>query len=83
MATKAYLKKSIPISRRGFFRLKQIIGDPKNNIEPLLPISKSGFYAGIKAGKYPAPIKLSPRVSVWRVEDIMQLLVDIASEQVD
>jgi len=34
-----------------------------------LPISKSALYAGIKAGRFPKPIKLG-YVSVWRDEDI-------------
>ncbi len=34
-----------------------------------LPISKSSFYAGIKAGRFPKPIKLGG-ASVWRDDDI-------------
>jgi predicted DNA-binding transcriptional regulator AlpA len=28
----------------------------------------------VKEGRYPAPIKLSPRVTVWRVEDIREMI---------
>lgn len=41
----------------------------------LVPISKSTLYQWIKDGKFPAPIKLSERCSVWRSEDI-QLFLD-------
>jgi prophage regulatory protein len=50
----------------GFVRLPQILS--------VLPIGKSSWWAGIRAGRYPAPIKLGPRTSVWRVEDIKALL---------
>ncbi|NEI82241.1 AlpA family phage regulatory protein, partial [Rhizobium leguminosarum] len=56
----------------GYVRLKQILG-------PLgpLPISKSGFWAGVKTGKFPKPRKISARVTVWRAEDILTLLQEI------
>ncbi|RJG02521.1 helix-turn-helix transcriptional regulator [Noviherbaspirillum sedimenti] len=38
------------------------------------PISKSAWWAGIKAGIYPAGYKLSARVTAWRAEDIRSLL---------
>ncbi len=37
----------------GYLRLWQIIGCKKRGIEPLLPISRSTWYAGIASGKYP------------------------------
>lgn len=36
----------------------------------LLPIAKSTWWAGVKSGRYPPPIKLGPRITVWREEDI-------------
>jgi len=56
----------------GYLRLSQIIGDD-NNV-PLFPVSKSTWWAGVKAGRYPKPIKLSPRVTAWSVESIRKLL---------
>lgn len=38
------------------------------------PVSKSTWWAGIKSGKYPAGIKLSERVTAWKVEDIRALI---------
>lgn len=62
----------------GFLRLPQIIGDPKAvpPIPPIIPVKKSAWWAGCKSGRYPAPIKLSPRVTVWRVEDIRAFLAN-------
>jgi len=60
----------------GFVRLSQIIGNPKADppVIPIIPISKSTWWAGVKSGLYPRQIKLGPRISVWRVEDIRQIL---------
>jgi len=56
----------------GYVRLKQILSP-----EGPLPISRSGFWAGVKAGKFPQPRKISPRVTMWRAEDIHALLAKI------
>ena len=40
----------------------------------LLQISKSSFYAGIKSGRFPAPIKLGPKTSVWKTSSILALI---------
>jgi prophage regulatory protein len=60
----------------GFLRLSQIIGDSKANppIAALIPIKKSCWWAGCKSGRFPSPIKLGPRVTVWRVEDIVAFI---------
>ena len=39
-----------------------------------LPISKSTWWSGIKAGRYPKPVKLGARITAWRVEDIRALM---------
>jgi len=54
----------------GYLRLPQIIGNPKKNIPAIIPVSRSSFWLGVRTGRYPKPIKLSPRVTVWKVEDI-------------
>jgi predicted DNA-binding transcriptional regulator AlpA len=60
----------------GFLRLSQILGNPKTNppIPPLLPISKSTWWVRVKSGEYPKPVKLGPKITVWRVEDIRSLI---------
>lgn len=62
----------------GFLRLPQIIGDTKRGIPPIVPVSKSTWWAGIKAGRYPLPVKLSPRTTAWRVESIRALIEQAA-----
>jgi predicted DNA-binding transcriptional regulator AlpA len=60
----------------GYLRLKQIIGDPLTlpPVPPLIPVSKSTWWAGIKDGRFPKPVKLGPRITAWRVEDIRTLI---------
>ncbi len=63
----------------GFLRLPQILGDIDN--PPIIPISKSSWWAGVRSGRYPKPIKLSERCTAWRVEDIRDLILDLAVKE--
>ena len=35
-----------------------------------IPVSKSTWWAGIRQGRFPKGVKLSPRTTVWREADI-------------
>ena len=35
-----------------------------------IPISRSSWFAGVKAGRYPKPVRLSDRRVAWRASDI-------------
>lgn len=62
----------------GFLRLPQIIGDPKAEppIPPIIPVKKSTWWAGVKSGRYPQPVRtLGQRITAWRVEDIRALIL--------
>lgn len=50
----------------GFVRLPTILS--------VFPIGRSTWWAGVKSGRYPAPVKLSERVTCWRAADIRALL---------
>ncbi|MDP3512338.1 MAG: AlpA family phage regulatory protein [Sulfuritalea sp.] len=61
----------------GFLRLWHIIGDPKANppIPPLIPVSKSTWWAGCKCGRFPQPVRiLGRRITAWRAEEIYKLI---------
>lgn len=58
----------------GLVRLSQILGDKKKGIPPIIPVSKSSWWAGVKSGRYPKPIKLGERTTCWNVFDIRQLI---------
>ena len=42
-------------------KIHQVIGDPKRGIQGYIPVSRSAWYAGIKAGLYPQGIKLGQK----------------------
>lgn len=62
-----------PFPRVGFVRLPLIIGDRRKGIPPFVPVGRSTWWAGVKSGRFPAPVKLGPRTTVWRAEDILAL----------
>lgn len=68
--------------KTGFLRLRQIIGDPKSTppVPGLFPVGRSTWFAGVRSGRYPKPVKLSDRIVAWRVEDIQQLINEISSQ---
>ncbi|NBU72018.1 MAG: AlpA family phage regulatory protein [Bacteroidetes bacterium] len=57
-------------------RVKDIVGDTRAipPILPLVPVGKSTWWAGVKSGRFPPPIKLGPRITVWKADDIRKLL---------
>ncbi|MBE0597932.1 MAG: AlpA family phage regulatory protein [Desulfuromonadales bacterium] len=60
----------------GLLRLPQIIGNPnaKPPIPAIVPVSKSTWWAGVKKGTFPQPIKLGERCTAWRAADILRLV---------
>lgn len=50
----------------GFVRLPLIL--------KVYPVSKSHWWAGVKDGRYPKPVKLGPKITAWKVEDIRELI---------
>ncbi len=61
----------------GFLREKAILGDKTADIPPIIPVSRSSWWSGVKSGKYPAPVKLSEKITAWRTEDIKELIESI------
>ena len=60
------MTKKTLLPETGFLRLPAIL--------QIFPIGKSTWWAGVKNGKYPKPIKLGKRTTAWRVEDIKTLI---------
>jgi prophage regulatory protein len=54
----------LPIT--GFARLPVVLAH--------VPVSRSAWWAGIQDGRFPAPVKLGPRTTAWRAEDIHALI---------
>jgi predicted DNA-binding transcriptional regulator AlpA len=67
----------------GFLRVSHIVGNLKANppVLPIIPIGKSSWWAGVRSGIYPQPLKLSPQVTVWRIDDIKALIAEIEDRE--
>lgn len=68
------IRMAAEIPAEGFLRLKQIIGDKKAGIPPIIPVSATTWWEGLKTGRFPRPVKLGPRTTVWRAADIRRLV---------
>lgn len=66
------MKNPLHLPDTGFVRLPVVLAH--------VPISRSGWLAGVRDGKYPHAIKLSPRVVAWRAEDIHALIDDLSTK---
>ncbi len=67
----------------GFLRLHQIVGNPKANppIPAIIPVSKSTWWAGVKSGRYPRPVRtLGLRITAWPIESIPELIKQTSGE---
>jgi prophage regulatory protein len=56
----------------GYVRLSHILA-PKGPI----PVSRSTWWAGVKTQRFPKPVKLGSRITMWRVEDIRALIASL------
>ncbi|MBM1174563.1 helix-turn-helix transcriptional regulator [Microvirga arabica] len=53
----------------GFVRLPSIIAP-----HGCIPVSRSSWWAGVAAGRFPKPVKLGPRTVAWTAESIRELI---------
>ena len=53
------------LPQTGLLRLKQVL--------EFVPISPSSWWQGVRQGRYPQPVKLSPRVTCWKMVDILRI----------
>lgn len=63
------MKRNAPpasLPETGFLRLRQVL--------QLIPIGSTRWYAGVKAGEFPAPVSLGGRAKGYRVADIRALI---------
>lgn len=58
--------RTIILPEIGFVRLPEVLA--------VFPVSKSAWWAGIKEGRFPKPVKLGPKTTAWRVQDIRALI---------
>jgi prophage regulatory protein len=51
------------LPKTGFVRQSQLVPD-------VLPFSSATLWRLVKAGKFPSPVRLSDRITAWRIEDV-------------
>ena len=51
----------------GYLRQAQLI-------PAIFPFSSATLWRKVKAGTFPKPVKLGPRITAWRVEDIREVM---------
>lgn len=64
-------------SKIGLLRLSQIIGDKNANhpIPAIIPVSRSTWWAGVKIGRFPKPVKIGQgRATFWLAHEIYALV---------
>lgn len=55
-----------PLPATGYLRLPQVLA--------VFPVSRSTWWAGVKSGRYPQPVKLSARCTAWPADEIRTLI---------
>lgn len=40
----------------------------------VFPVSRSTWWEGVRQKRYPQPVKLGPRITAWKVEEIIAFL---------
>lgn len=61
------------IPQTGFLRLPQILA--------LVPVGKSTWWEGCRTGHFPKPVKLGPRTTAWKAEDIAALVERLGKQE--
>ena len=56
----------------GFMRLPAVLA--------VYPVSKTTWWAGVKSGRYPQPVKLGPKTTAWKVQDIVALIDNMGGD---
>ncbi|MDE1714523.1 AlpA family phage regulatory protein (plasmid) [Chromobacterium amazonense] len=64
----------ITLPQTGYVRLHLLVGEAKSGTPGVLPFSASTLWRRVRAGTFPAPIKLSDRVTAWKAEDVREWL---------
>lgn len=56
----------------GYVRQTDLVGRPSKAIRGIIPFSPTTLWRKVRAGEFPAPVKLSAGVTAWRVEAIRE-----------
>lgn len=63
------------MSEFGFYRLPQVL--------EIIPTNRCAWYAGIRAGIFPQPVRISKRSVAWKKDEVHALAARMAEGQVE
>lgn len=61
--------KVVEVPSTGFMRIQTVL--------KIIPVSKTTWWEGVKSGRFPSPVKLTPRTTAWRCEEILAYIKSI------
>jgi len=61
------ISKILQLPESGYIRQAQLIPD-------ILPFSSATLWRMVKTGTFPKPVKLSTRITAWRISDVKKWL---------
>jgi len=65
-----------------YLRERQLIGDKRDPSCPkLLPVSRATLWRMVKEFRFPAPHKLGPNTTAWRVGDVRNYLQTVGAQE--
>ena len=68
-------QKQLNSSVKRLLRIKEVLAR--------LSISRSSFLEGCRTGRFPQPIKIGPRTTVWKAEDIDAFIENLGKQGAD
>ena len=60
------------LPNQGYIRVSQLL--------QFIPVSRSTWWLWVKEGKAPAPIKLGPKITAWRVQEVHEFINRLSSD---
>lgn len=62
----------LPFPPGGLSRIRKVLEK--------IPVCPSSWWQGVKCGRYPRPVKLGPRTTAWRNDDLNTLIERLGQE---
>ena len=57
----------------GFLKIEEVLS--------IIPVGRTTWWIGVKNGRFPKSVKLGPRTTAWRVEDIRELIESLTNDE--